>query len=195
MAAPAKVNLIIYQGSTFTEVLRWESSIKSYKSITNITNAAPAIISVTGHGVPDGWRVKIQNVLGMKEINSSDTYIKAKVLTSDTIELNDINAAGYSTYISGGILEYNTPISLVGITARMQIRDKLESTSVLLELTTENSGILVDDTNKTITINISAIITTELAWTTGVYSLEIINGTIVSTLITGNVTVKKEITR
>lgn len=196
MSAPAKLNLTIYQGSTFSEVLRWESPTKVYKPITGITQAAPAILTVASHAVPNGWRVKVTNVVGMKEINSSDTYRKATVIGANSIELNEVNAVGYTAYTSGGILEYNLPIDMVGYTARMQIRAKLEDPTVLLELTTGvDARILINNTDKTITLTISAADTTALTWVTGVYSLELITGSTVTTLLTGNITVKKEITR
>lgn len=195
MAIPAKLNLTIHQGTTFSEVLRWEGSTKVYKIITNVTNAAPAVLTSVAHGIPEGWRVKVTNVVGMTQINSSDTYRKATVLTSDTIELNEINAAGYSTYTSGGILEYNQPTDLSGYTARMQIRARVDSTDTLKDLTTENGGILINNTDKTITINISATDTAAFTWTTGVYSLELVTGSTVSTLLVGNVYLRKEVTR
>jgi hypothetical protein len=195
MSSPAKLNLTIYQGSTFSEVLRWESPTKVYKNITGITQAAPAVVTSTSHGIPDSWRVKITNVVGMKEINSSDTYRKATLLSANTIELNEINAAGYTAYSSGGIIEYNLPVDLTGYTARMQIRAKLEDTTVLLELTTENGRISINNTTKTISLTISATDTAAITWLTGVYSLELVNGGVVSTLIAGNVSVKKEVTR
>lgn len=192
----AKLNLIIYQGSTFSEVLRWEGPTKVYKPITGITQAAPAILTVAAHGVPNGWRVKVTNVVGMKEINSTDTYRKATVINAGSIELNEVNAVGYTAYTSGGILEYNTPIDLTGYTARMQIRSKLEDTAVLLELTTGVDGrIVINNTDKTITLVIDAVTTAALTWLTGVYSLELIVGTVVTTLITGCVTIKREVTR
>lgn len=196
MAAPAKVNLTIYQGSTFSEVLRWEGPTKIYKPITNITQAAPAIITCTAHGAPNGWRVKVTNVVGMKEINSSDTYKKATSQDVNSIELNEINSVGYTAYTSGGILEYNQPYSLSGYTARMQIRAKLESTEVLVSLTTENAGIVLDNTNKTITLTLSATATALYTWISGVYSLELVSAAgVVTTLISGNINVKKEVTR
>ena len=131
----------------------------------------------------------------MKEINSSDTYRKATLLSANTIELNEINAAGYTAYSSGGIIEYNLPVDLTGYTARMQIRAKLEDTTVLLELTTENGRISINNTTKTISLTISATDTAAITWLTGVYSLELVNGGVVSTLIAGNVSVKKEVTR
>lgn len=195
MAAPAKVNLTIYQGSTFSEVLRWESSTKVYKPITGITAAAPAVLTVSAHSVPNGWRVKVTNVVGMKEINSSDIYRKATLLTTNSIELNEVNAVGYTAYTSGGILEYNLPIDLAGFTARMQIRAKLESDTVLIDFTTENGKIVINNTDKTITLVLTAAETAAITWLTGVYSLELINGTNVTTLINGSVSVKKEVTR
>jgi hypothetical protein len=196
MATPTKLNLTILQGTTFNEVVRWESSKKLYKTITGITQAAPAVITSTGHTVPDGWQIKVTNVVGMKEINSTDTYRKATVLTANTIELNDINAVGYTAYVSGGIIEFYQPVDLTSYTARMQIRSKVDSATILLELTTENGGITIDNVAKTITLTITATATAALSWISGVYSLELVSGSgIVTTLINGNVTVKKEVTR
>ncbi len=195
MAAPVKLNFKIYQGSTFKESLRWETSTKVYKAITGITKAAPIVITAAGHGVPVGWRIKVTNVSGMKEINSSDTYHTVTSTTTDTITLNAVNSLAYTDYTSGGVVEYNEPRSLTGVTARMQIREKLASTTVIDELTTENGGIVIDTVNKTITIVISATDTAAYTFSTAVYSMELIDGTEVIPFIYGNITLDKEITR
>ncbi len=195
MAAPVKLNFKIYQGSTFKESLRWETSTKVYKAITGITKAAPIVITAAGHGVPVGWRIKVTNVNGMKEINSSDTYHTVTSTTTDTITLNAVNSLAYTDYTSGGVVEYNEPRSLTGVTARMQIREKLASTTVIDELTTENGGIVIDTVNKTITIVISATDTAAYTFSTAVYSMELIDGTEVIPFIYGNITLDKEITR
>ncbi len=196
MASPAKINFKIYQGSTFSQVLRWESSRKIYKTITGITKAAPAIVTATTHGVPNGWRVKITDVVGMKELNSSENYWKATVLTADTIELNDVNSSSYTAYTSGGVLEYNEPVNLTGYTARMQIREKLDSATTIVDLTTENSGIILDNTAKTITVQMSAVQTAALTFKSGVYSLELVSsGGQVTAICAGNISLVKEVTR
>ncbi len=195
MAAPVKLNFKIYQGSTFKESLRWETSTKVYKAITGITKAAPIVITAAGHGVPVGWRIKVTNVSGMKEINSSDTYHTVTSTTTDTITLNAVNSLAYTDYTSGGVVEYNEPRSLTGVTARMQIREKLASTTIIDELTTENGGIVIDTVNKTITIVISATDTAAYTFSTAVYSMELIDGTEVIPFIYGNITLDKEITR
>lgn len=195
MAAPVKLNLKIYQGSTFREVLRWESDTKVYKPISGITKSAPIEINCVGHGIPIGWRAKITNVLGMKEINSADTYHQITDATVDAFKINKVNAVGYSDYTSGGIVEYNQPVDLTGVTARMHLREKLESTTTILELTTENGGVIVDNTEKTITLFISPTATAALTFTSAVYSLELIKAGDVTPFITGSVSLVKEVTR
>jgi hypothetical protein len=196
MSAPAKINLTIYQGSTFEEVLRWESSKKVYKTISGITKSAPVSISATGHGVPTGWRVKITNVLGMKEINNTETYHTATAVDANTIEINAINAVGFADRTGGGIVEYNEPVDLTGYTARMQIRSRLEATDTILELTTENAGIVINNATKTITLVISAVASAALTFSEAVYSLELVSsGGKVTPFCSGKVTLKKEVTR
>jgi hypothetical protein len=196
MTAPVKLNFKVYQGSTFSEVLRWESSTKVYKTITAISKTAPVVINAVAHGIPVGWRTKVTNVVGMTAINSTDTYNTVSAVTADTVTLNDINSLGYTAYTSGGVLEYNLPVDLAGFTARMQIREKLTSTATIKDLTTGNGGVVLDNTLKTITIFMSATDTAALTFSTAVYSLELVSsGGIVTQLITGNMTLVQEVTR
>lgn len=196
MTTPVKLNLKVYQGSTFKEVLRWESSTKVYAAITAIAKSAPVSITAVSHGIPVGWRTKVTNVLGMKEINSSETYHTVTATTTDTVIINAVNALGYTDYTSGGVLEYNQPVDLTGMTARLQVRSALASDTVLLELTTENAGIVINTTLKTITLVITAVATAAFTFTTGVYSLELQNAAgEVFPFTTGNVTVVQEVTR
>lgn len=197
MSQPLKQNFKVIQGNTFREVFRWENSSKKvYKPIIGITQAAPCVVTSTGHGVPDGWRVKITNVGGMTEINSTENYLIATKLDANSLEFNSINSVGYKAYTSEGIIEYNEPINLTGYTARMQIREKIDSTTVIDELTTENGGIILDTTDFGIVIEIGAIKTTTYTFNSAVYSLEMVSPTgVVTTIVTGTLTLIKEITR
>lgn len=198
---PSK-DLVIQQGKTFSLALRWEAPPVIFKAITAITQTAPVNINATGHGVPEGWRVAVTNVKGMTEINAEANNVKgrdyhqATVIDANTIQINDINAAGFKAYTSGGYLQYNTPVSMVGFTARMAIKDKVGGT-VLLSLTTENAGIAIDTANNTITLTIAATATAALTWKTGVYDLELVSADVapvVKALLSGKVTVTKEVT-
>ena len=196
MSTPAKINFKLYQGSTFSEVLRWESSLKTYVPITGISKSAPIIITAPAHGVPVEWRVKFTNILGMADLNSNDTYYQATSVTSDTLTINDINSLGFKTYISGGIVEYNTPIDLTGFKARMQVRSKVDSSTVIIELTTENNYIVINNVNKTINLAIPATITSGFTFSTAVYSLELVStGGQVTPFCDGTITLVKEVTR
>lgn len=191
---PAKVNLKIYQGSTFREIFRWESALKTYLPINNITKAAPAVITCTGTLPPIGWRAKITGVAGMKEINSDD-YRVVTTTSNNTITFNDINSLNYTAYTSGGVVEYNTPMDLTNYSGRLQIRPQLNSSTVLLELTTQNGGIVIDTAYKLISIVVQASQTQLLNFTSAVYSLELVKNLEVTTFSTGSVSLVPEITR
>jgi hypothetical protein len=195
VAAPVKLNFKIYQGSTFREVLRWESSTKKYTPITAISKTAPIVITAPEHSCPLGWRAKVTGVAGMKEINNSDIYHLVTEVTEDTVTFNSINATQYNTYTSGGILEYNAPVPLNGYSAKMQIRSKLSSPDVLLELNTQNGGIVIDTELNTISIIALPSITAELDFDSGIYSLELISGQEVVPFCIGNISLIKEVTR
>jgi hypothetical protein len=196
MSTPAKINFKLYQGSTFNEVLRWESSVKSYKPITGITKSAPLVVTSTAHGIPVEWRVRFTNITGMTELNNSETYYSVTSTTTNNITINDVNSLGFKDYVSGGVIEYNTPIDLTGFTARMQIRAKIDDTIVIKELTTGNGSIAVNNTTKTITLTIPAEITAAFTFSTAVYSLEMISsGGQVTAFCSGTITLVKEVTR
>jgi hypothetical protein len=196
MQAPTKLNFKMYQGSTFSEVIRWESAKKVYKNITNITQAAPCVVTAPSHGLSDGWRVKITNVGGMTDINSTEDYKIATKLTADTIELNSVNSVGYKAYTTGGVLEYQQPVDLTGYTARMQLRTALGSTTTLDEYTSVNGKIQIDVVNNSIVILVDAVTTAAYTFSSAVYSLELVSGTgVVTQLATGNITLVKEITK
>ena len=197
---PENLDLTIYQGRTFQHVVRWETLPVVYKSITNITQTAPGTITAAGHGLVTGWPVAVTDAVGMVEINAKrDTpslrdYHAVTVVDTNTVTFNDTSAAGFSPYISGGYLRYNTPKDLSGAVARMDLRDRVGG-ALLLSLTSPSGGIVVDNTNHTITITVTAAITTLMTYKKAVYDLEVqaSDGT-VSVLLAGSVTVIPEVT-
>lgn len=88
------------------------------------------------------------------------------------------------------------PVDLTGYTARMQIRAEVESTSVMLSLTTQNGGISLGGVAGTIELFISDINTSTVT-TEGVYDLEIVDGSNneVTRVLKGKVRLDKEVTR
>jgi len=191
MTAPVKLNFSVYQGSTFKQLLRWESATVGYANIVGITKGAPVQITAPAHGIPNNWRVKVNSVNGMKEINTGEVYYTATVKSANLIEINSINSNSYTTYTSGGVVEYNKPVDLNDITARFRIVETLGSTEIVYEATTQNGGIIIDTEDYTITIVIPASVTSDFTFLKAVYELSILRGIEVVPFATGIIYVER----
>jgi hypothetical protein len=201
MRRMAAYNLSLVQGKTYRRVFRWGTKPFIYAAITAITKDAPARVTAAAHGMPDGWRSAIVSVLGMRQINAINSppkasdFHRATVIDADTVDFNDINACEFSTYTSGGKLQFYTPVSLAGCEARLTIRDHVGGTALIELTSTPAAGIALDDTAKTITVTITAAQTAAFTWTAGVFDLEVEDADGNVTLIAqGAVTVDSEVT-
>lgn len=207
-------DLTIKQGKTFTLVIRAETDPVIRKPITGISlsSGAPRI-TAAAHSVTNGWRGYVTRVKGMVRINAENTPAKATdfhpmtLIDSNTIEFNDITPVDdkgveWPSYLSGGFLEFFTPIDLAGKTVRMKIRTKQDKTSDLLVSSEAGDtpknvlSLVADNTNKTITLTIKATDTDDFVWKTGYYDIELVGPTAddVLELANGKVTVTREVT-
>lgn len=93
--------------------------------------------------------------------------------------------------------ENGVPIDLTGFTARMHMRETMDSATPFLTLTTENGGITLGGAAGTIDILASATATSAITATAGVYDLELVaSDTItVTRLLEGIVFISPEVTR
>ena len=88
------------------------------------------------------------------------------------------------------------PVAIAGCQARMQIRERIDSTETLLSLTTENGGIVLDTITGTITMQASATQTRNITKHNGVYDLEIqFPDATVRRLLSGLVNISHTVTR
>lgn len=69
-------------------------------TISNITNASPAVVTSTAHGLSNGDVIIIKDVEGMTEVNRS-TYTVASA-TANTFALSGIDSSEYGEYTGGG---------------------------------------------------------------------------------------------
>jgi hypothetical protein len=201
-----KQNLTILQGKTFKDILRWETEPIVRKAIAgfDVSTGCPRL-TVTGHGLPNGWRVAVYNVGQPKEINAAnnppldDDYTPATVLDANTIELNRISAVDWKPYTSGGFLQWNTPHDLASYTVRMKIKNRVGGT-VLASTEAADAPLnvitmAVDNSAKTITRTIDADDTAAFAFKTGVYDVEAVSPSgEVTLLFYGSVTISQEVT-
>lgn len=204
--AAVKKDFEILIGSTWGYVIRWGTTPIVRKPITNIdlSLGAPRL-SVSSHGLFDGWGVAVYGVKSPRQINAVNNppegsdYHSATVIDTGTIELNDVtpvdeNGQEWPAYTSGGFIQYDTPVDLTGYTARMSIKDKIGG-AVLHSLTTENGGIVIDPAAKTILLSIPAATTEDFTWSRGVYDLEMVSSAgKVTRIISGRIALSREVT-
>jgi len=105
--------ILIQKGKTFSLVVRWETEPVVRKAITAISlaNGAPRL-TISSHGIPDGWNGTVYGVEGMKQINDVGVQ-QLTVIDSNTIELNgvtpvDDNGKMWPAYTSGGFVKFYT---------------------------------------------------------------------------------------
>jgi hypothetical protein len=99
------------------------------------------------------------------------------------------------TYKSGPDANTQTPVDLTGYTARMQIRKKTNSTDKIVDLTTENGGIVLGGVDGTVAVTIAASVTAAIVERSGVYDLELVQGTYVRNILGGAVEFIEEVTK
>lgn len=196
-------DITIKQGATFSLVIKYSQPRLEVAAITGITKSGQAIVTATGHGIPADWLVWIVGVDGMAKINHQPSELKdqgaayyAYYIDADSMQL-DLDTTRYSAYASGGELLFHPPVNLTGYTARMQIRNSLESTTAIHEMTTAvDGGIVLGGADGTITLSIPAATTAGFDFDSAVYDLELVSSTgVVTEVAAGAVTLVREVTR
>lgn len=193
-------DIVLDQGSSTIMVLRWENPDRLiYRPITALATSSPATLVVPNHGLVDGWSAAVtgwDNAVGLTaEFDQPRVgdFKRVRVLDSDTIEFNSVDGSAWRTSPPATArVRYYEPVSLIGCSANMQVRSSVASSAPLLSLSSLSGGIVFDTALHTITVNFPEAIN----WSTGVYDLEVTNGSgKVTRILQGRITVSKEITR
>lgn len=194
MTSCARHNFGVCGGATFAEAVQWAVGPYIIKAISGITKAASAVVTAVGHGVPDGWPVAIVGVAGMTQINADQypprggDWQTATVLATDSVGLNNVSSALFSTYLSGGFLVYPTPVDLAGMTAIFQVFNSPDMTGTPLLSLAVGTGITLDNTKKRINITFA---TAALTWAFGYYKLAMTDtSSVVHNVLEGTVTIE-----
>lgn len=72
-------------------------------TVTGITQANPAVVTATAHGLTTGQKTTLRSVVGMTEVN--DLNFTVTVSDVDTYSLDGIDSTAYTAYTSGGTSE------------------------------------------------------------------------------------------
>lgn len=130
-------------GRDYEITLRPTTTQIIYKPISAIPAAAPARLTVTAHGVPNGWPVQAK---GKREasplIDLGAQY--ATVIDANTIELNALESLDWPAYTSGdAVLAYNEPMSLTGFTFALSVRELATDATAIFTISSAGGQITV----------------------------------------------------
>lgn len=120
-------------------------------TITNITQANPAVVTYTGDNPQGGDRIYIENVTGMTEVNGNYYVIDNLDVGAKTFSLRDpdtlanINSSAYTAYSSGGTAKSLSFIRLISINGFEGVTPNLGGLGHSQDFTMENDSILCND--------------------------------------------------
>lgn len=171
-------NPYVYQNATYTLTYRWWTNPIVYKAVTAAPALSPLTLTVTGHGLTDGWPVGINDLAPpLNTINSPDwppynyELVPATVIDANTLAFNSIDAALLGNYTSGGTIGYYTPVDLSAVTGVFNIYTYPGVTPLVPFLT-----VAATIAGTTITISLSPAQTLTLVNTQYTYTLVVTDG-------------------
>lgn len=178
-----RLTLCVSRGDTIALPIRIESSTLGYAAISAIANSAPVTITAPAHGLTEGWRAAVANAGGMTQINypgselgrpPRDRDMRPVVVVSDSVvQFNDINAAAFGAYASGGQLVFYAPLALSGYaSARMQVNSG--DGEQLALFTTANGGLEIDAAAQALWLRIAAEDSAAIEWESGFFDIELV---------------------
>ena len=188
----------IKQGETLAKPFYWYAGDPVIKAITAITLTFPPVFTAVGHGMPtDEIPVELFTIRGPYALNTREgETVYALKTGADTFSVAQLNASGLSAYSGGGYVRYVPPQDISGYTARMQLRQPLESSTKILDLTSGTGELVLGTTSGKITVTLAASATATLDFQTALYDLELVStGGIVTRIASGTITLNKEVTR
>jgi len=198
MQRGAKLDFTVVQGKTYERVLQWAAKPVIFKEIAGIAPIPSARLTVIAHGLVNGWMCAVVSAPWLKTLNAkneppeSEEYFPITVIDDDTIEFNGVNSAGWS-FKAGGWIRAYTAVDLSPYQGRMHILDRIGGT-VIVELTTENGGIVLDNVSKNITLVFKEEDTIKMPLKKYVYDLELYQTGEVKELSYGIITSEREAT-
>ena len=190
---PGRLNMTLYQGSTFRQTLRWAQPTPVAAQISTLTGSLPVQITTAApHNLPAGeWPVIINSRCG----RLPSTPVMATNTGASTLTV-PLSTVGLPPWRGPGEIVYNPPVDMTGWTGRLQARASIgDANPPLLDLTTANGGVVVNPLGL-VEVIIPAADTAAVVWTTAVYDLEVESPAgDVYRLVEGELKVSPEVTR
>lgn len=193
----SKLNITIEQGATYNLGFNWYGAGKLCKLIEGLTPGCPTLISIASHGLPSTsvTPVYVSHVQGAKRANTDGKPVKATYVDSGSFYI-DADTVGQTYKANTGLVTWFAPTDLTGYTARMHIRENIDDTTAIVELTSVGGDITLSPTDGRIEVKIDDTATAAYDFDEAVYDLEVEDAAGDTTrLLYGTVTLSKEVTR
>lgn len=97
-------------------------------TITGITKANPAVVSLTAHGFANGDKIYITGVGGMVEVNNLEFTVT--VVNANSFSIG-VNSTAYTTYTSGGLAKKIVEVTTPYLEADLPTLDYAQSADIL----------------------------------------------------------------
>jgi len=195
--AASKLNITIEQGATYSLGFNWYGAGKLCKLIEDLTPGCPTLITITSHGLPSTspTPVYISHVQGAKRANTGGSPVKATWVDANSFYV-DADTVGQDYTANTGLVTWYAPTDLTGYSARMHIRENIEDTTTIADLTSVGGDITLSSTDGRIEVTIADDVTAAYDFDEAVYDLEVEDsGGKTTRLLYGTVTLSKEVTR
>ena len=127
----------IEMGDQYFRFLKESGQIlESDITITGITKANPAVVTVSGTAPANGEQLYITEVTGMTEVNHTRVYYTVANRTATTFELQDqdgtnVDSTGFTTYSSGGVVNVIYEIASTYLEADLSLVQYTQSADVI----------------------------------------------------------------
>lgn len=167
----------------------WNANVvyKQPATITNVVGDGTTVTYTAVNSFSAGQIVSIDQVIPYV-YNLQDVIIDSATNTEFTV----LNGAT-GNYISGGLA--TAPLDITGYTAQMQLRSTPATVNPVLTLTTENGGIIITGATGNIQLHATATQTGAINEGPYDYDLEIYQGSSVTRVIQGQITVSANVTK
>lgn len=194
-------DLKIKQGITFSKSVSLLGGGKICKMIEDLTPGCPTLITITGHGIPAGatdFPVFVSHVKGATRVNTSPGKPIAATYVDPTTFFVDADTVAQDYTANTGLVTYYAPTDLTGYEARMHIRESVDSTTTIDELTSTGGDIVIEAALGKVTFTIAASATASYDFDYAVYDLEVYDASpepVVIRLAEGDIELCREVTR
>ncbi|MEK9918072.1 MAG: phage tail tube protein [Pelagibacteraceae bacterium] len=99
------------------------------QTITAITKANPAVVTITSHPFTNGDRIFVSGVVGMTQVNNREFTVAGA--TTNTFQLSGIDSSGFDTYTSGGTAAKIVEVTTTYTTAQLAEINHAQSADVV----------------------------------------------------------------